>query len=153
MVRPPFPLTALLAALSFPPFIVRAGSFFSDSFPGTALPFWQLSFPFTLLFLATLFSFNALHFPEEGESEEDEELVDEVTILSPEEELTEDGDDESGFVFWEEFFLVVAVVPSSAVPPGCVAAVPVPFKVGGIDGTFAGVAPPNPDDPADSPRW
>ena len=63
--------------------------------------------------------------------------MDEVNILSPEEELTEDVDNESEFVFWEEFFLVVAVVPSSALP--------VPFEVGAVDGTFA--------DPADSPRW
>ena len=63
--------------------------------------------------------------------------MDEVNILSPEEELTEDVDNESEFIFWEEFFLVVAVVPSSALP--------VPFEVGAVDGTFA--------DPADSPRW
>ena len=71
--------------------------------------------------------------------------MDEVSILSPEEELTEDeDDDESGFVFWEEFFLIVVVVPSSAVHPDCVAAVPVPFKVGPF------VPPPA---PPDSPRW
>ena len=70
-----------------------------------------------MLLVVTLFSFNALDFAEEDESEEDE-LVDEVNILSPEEELTEDVDNESEFVFWEEFFLVVAVVPSSALPPG-----------------------------------
>ena len=140
MVRPPFPFTDL----SFPPLIVKAGSFFSGSFPWTAPPFWQISPPFTLLLFATLFSFSALDFAEEDESEEDE-LVDDVNILSPEEELTEDDDDESGFFFWEEFFLIVAVVPSSAVPPpGCVAAVPVPFEV---DATLAAVPPP------DSPRW
>lgn len=68
--------------------------------------------------------------------------MDEVNVLSPEEELTEDDDDEPEFVFWEEFFLVV---PSSAVAPG-----PVPFEVGTVDETFAGVPP---TDPADSPRW
>ena len=70
--------------------------------------------------------------------------MDEVNILSPEEELTEEDDPESGFVFWEEFFLVVAAGPSSALPAGCVAAVPVPFKVGGVGGAFP---------PACSPRW
>jgi len=142
VVRPPFPFTDL----SFPPLIVKVGSFFSGSFPRTAPPFWQISPPFTLLLFATLFSFSALDFAEEDESEEDE-LVDDVNILSPE-ELTVDDDDESGFFFWEEFFLIVAVVPSSAVPPpGCVAAVPVPFEV---DATLAAVPPP---DPPDSPRW
>ena len=130
VVRPSFPFSPLLAAFSFPPLIV-------ESFPRPALPFWQISLPFTLLLVVTLFSFNALDFPEEDESEEDE-LVDEVNILSPEEELTEDVDNESEFVFWEEFFLVVAVVPSSSLP--------VPFEVGAVDGTFAGP-------PADSPRW
>ena len=111
----------VLLPLSFSPLISVV---LWTSFPPTT-PFWQI---------------NGLDFPEEEDSEE--ELVDEVNILSPEEELREDEEEESGFGFWEEVFLVLAVVPSSTLLPGCVA---FPFTV---DDTFV-VIPPA----VVSPRW